>query len=136
MGPYRSLCFARCLGFPYLAEWFADQLLEGDNSNTVSLIFKDDIPKNAITEKLLDFVEKLDSAVNQQTIDEILENDPQKEAFWEVINASEWSSTEVITMHNKSLLIQERMTNELIQKQMNQVDSSRKGLAVLDFSQF
>ena len=120
-------------GFPYLAEWFADQLLEGDNSNTVCLISKDDIPKNAMTEKLLDFVEKLDSAVNQQTIDEILENDPQKEAFWEVINASEWSSTEVITMHNKALLIQELITNELIQKRMYQVDSFRKGLAVLDF---
>ena len=120
-------------GFPYLAEWFVDLLFEDDTSNTVCLISKDHIPKNAMTEKLLDLVEKLDSSVNQQAIDEILDNDLQKEAFWEVINASEWSSTEAITMHNKALLIQELITNELIQKRMHQVSSFRKGLAVLDF---
>ena len=80
----------------------------------------------------MDFVEKLDSAVNQKGIDEILENAPKKEAYWEVINGSEWSSTEAITMHNKALLIQELITNELIHKRMHQANSFRKGLAVLE----
>ncbi|XP_065067608.1 G2/M phase-specific E3 ubiquitin-protein ligase-like [Rhopilema esculentum] len=120
-------------GFPYLAEWFVDLLFEDETSNTVCLISKDDIPKNAMTEKLFNFVEKLDSSINQQAIEEILDNDPQKEAFWEIINASEWSSTEAITMQNKALLIQELITNELMQKRMYQVISFRKGLAVLNF---
>ena len=120
-------------GFPYLAEWFVDLLFEDETSNTVCLISKDDIPKNAMTEKLFNFVEKLDSSINQQAIDEILDNDPQKEAFWEIINASEWSSTEAITMQNKALLIQELITNELMQKRMYQVIFFRKGLAVLNF---
>ena len=42
-------------GFPYLAEWFAEQLLEDAPSHTVCLFSKDDIPKNSMTEKTFGF---------------------------------------------------------------------------------
>ena len=69
-------------GFPYLAEWVVDYLIEGEDSLARSVISKDFIAKSPLTKTLLDLIERLDNVIDKEGLDEILEKSPQTEEYW------------------------------------------------------
>ena len=110
-------------GFPYLADWVVDYILGEDPSNLP--ISKEYITLSEMTSTLLNLTE--------EALHGVLETHPKSAAFWEVINASEWSSTELITIGNKGCLVHELIHNELVRCRKDQLDSLRKGLESLGF---
>ena len=118
-------------GFPFLSEWVVNYLLDSETANLA--INKDDIIKSEVTATLLEVIGKIDKAKNQEELTAVLEEDPQHDAYWQAINDSEWSSTEVITMNNKAFLIQELISNELVRRRKCQLDALQSGLNSLGF---
>ena len=64
------------------------------------MISKEYITKSELTATLLQLIENLDSVDSQEALHNMLEIDPRHDAYWQVINASEWSSTE-LCYHSK-----------------------------------
>ena len=118
-------------GFPYLADWVVDYILGEDPSNLP--ISKEYITLSEMTSTLLNLIEELDEAKTEEALHGVLETHPKSAAFWEVINASEWSSTELIKIGNKGCLVHELIHNELVRRRKDQLDSLRKGLESLGF---
>ena len=118
-------------GFPVLAEWVIDYLIEQD-TNTL-MISKDYIVKSESTATLIELIEKLDVVESKVALDALLEEDPNHESFWQVINSTEWSSTEAVTMENKQFLVQELIFTELVRRRKDQLIALGKGLQCLGF---
>ena len=97
------------------------------------MISKEYITKSELTATLLQLIENLDSVDSQEALHNMLEIDPRHDAYWQVINASEWSSTELVTIQNKGYLIQELISNVLIRRRKDQLHSFRQGLQSLGF---
>ena len=81
-------------GFSYLADWVVHYILGEDSSNLQ--IFKEYITLSEMTSTLLN----LNEAIPEEALHGVVETHPKSAAFWEVINASEWSSTELINIGN------------------------------------
>ena len=118
-------------GFPFLAEWVVSYIL-GENPSNLT-ISKEYITLSELTSTLLELVDKLDNAQTPEELHHVLEVHEKHNSFWEVINSSEWSSIEVITVGNKGCLIDELIFNELVRWRQYQLDSLRRGLEVLGF---
>ncbi len=86
-----------------------------------------------MTSTLLSLIDELDEANTEEALHNVLETHPKSSSFWEVINASEWSSTEVINLQNKGCLVHELIYNELVRRRKDQLDSLSKGLESLGF---
>ena len=117
--------------FPFLAEWVVDYLLDEDPSNLI--ISKEYISRSEVTSTFLKLIEELDKAQMPEALNYVLEVHVKHNSFWEVINASEWSSTEVITIENKGCLVHELIFNELVRRRKDQLDSLSRGLQILGF---
>ena len=117
--------------FPFLAEWVVDYLLGEDPSNLI--ISKEYISRSEVTSTLLELIEELDKARTPEALNYVLEVHVKHNSFWEVINASEWSSTEVITIENKGCLVNELIFNELVRRRKDQLDLLSRGLQMLGF---
>ena len=118
-------------GFPFLAEWVVHYLLGEDPSNLI--ISKEYISQSEVTSTPLELIEKLDKVQTPEALNYVLEVHVKHNSFWEVINASEWSSTEVITIENKGYLVHELIFNELVRRRKDQLDSLSRGLQMLGF---
>lgn len=115
-------------GFPFLAEWVVDYVLGEDPSNLI--ISKEYISQSEVTSTLLELIEELDKVQTPEALNYVLEIHVKHNSFWEVINASEWSSTEVITIEN---IVHELIFNELVRRRKDQLDSLSRGLQMLGF---
>ena len=118
-------------GFPLLAKWVVNYIL-GEEPSTLP-ISKEFITLSEMTSTLLELIGELDEAESQQKLHYILETHPKSASFWEVINSSEWSCTEVINLENKGCLVHELIYNELVRRRKDQLDSLCKGLESLGF---
>ena len=117
--------------FPFQAEWVVSYIL-GENPSNLT-ISKEYITVSELTSTLSELVDKLDNAQTPEELHHVLEVHEKHNSFWEVINSSEWSSIEVITVGNKGCLIHELIFNELVRQGQDQLDSLRRGLEVLGF---
>eukprot|EP00112_Aurelia_sp_Birch-Aquarium-sp1_P000514 Seg1049.2 transcript_id=Seg1049.2/GoldUCD/mRNA.D3Y31 product="hypothetical protein" protein_id=Seg1049.2/GoldUCD/D3Y31 len=97
------------------------------------MISKDYIVKSESTATLIELIEKLDAIKLKVALDMLLEEDPNHESFWQVINSTEWSSTEAVTMENKQFLVQELIFTELVRRRKDQLTALGKGLQCLGF---
>ena len=86
-----------------------------------------------MTSTLLELIEELDKVQTPEALNYVLEVHVKHNSFWEVINASEWSSTEVITIENKGYLVHKLIFNELVRQRNDQLDSLSRGLQMLGF---
>ena len=106
-------------------------MLGEDPSNLI--ISKEYISQSEVTSTLLELIEELDKAQMPEALNYVLEVHVKHNSFWEVINASEWSSTEVITIKNKGCLVHELIFNKLVRRRKDQPDSLSRGLQMLGF---
>jgi hypothetical protein len=82
---------------------------------------------------LLSLITEVDQANTEEALHNVLQTHPKSASFWEVINASEWASTEIINLENKGCLVHELIYNELVRRRKDQLDSLSKGLESLGF---
>ena len=115
----------------FTLHWVVDYILGGDPSNLP--ISKEYITLSEMTSTLLYLIKELDEAKTEEALHGVLETRPKSAAFWEVINTSEWSNTELINFENKGCLVHELIHNELVRCRKDQLDSLRKGLESLGF---
>ncbi len=93
-------------------------------------ISKEYICKSEVTATLLKLLEELDEVKTPKELYHVLEIHAKHDSFWEVIDASEWSSTEVITIANNGCLMHELIFNDLVRWRKEQLDSLSKRLEV------
>lgn len=88
----------------------------------MTLISKGDIPVNAGTAELVDFIEKLDVVSSQTEIDAAVDQ------HMKILNCSQWDPLVSVTMKNKSLLIAELIYEETVRKRLPPINSICEGL--------
>lgn len=106
-------------GFLFLVEWVVSYLLGENPSNLV--ISRDYITLNEVSSTILELIDELDKAQTSENLHHVLEIPPKHDCFWEVINSSEWSNTEVITVGDKRYLIHQLIFNELVRRRKDQL---------------
>ena len=96
-----------------------------DTEFLMKFISKDLIPLNASTQGIISFITKLDAALSQSEIDEIIDE------YEQTLNCSQWDPTVKVTISNKHHLVTELIFDELVRKITAQIKSIRQGLSTI-----
>ena len=106
-----------------LREWVVEALFK--QLKAEELIGKadiNDIPLDASSADILNFIKELDGASNNEEINDILD------ANLHVLNMAKWDADVSVCMSNRHLLINEIITTEVFRKRLPQIDGLREGL--------
>lgn len=118
-----ALCQRSSIGFPVLAPHVYSYIVAQPEDETTSVMKKEHIPLDASTALLHEFISDLELCnidVNIQTLLE--ESNPKSEAFWQIINSSEWLKERVIDIKGRDFLLQHLVSHELLTARRNEID--------------
>jgi len=110
-------------GFYVFQDWVFEHISgRTDPEHIMGIINKDMIPRHAGSVNLLNLIDALDSAENQEDLDRSVDT------HIEIINCSRWDPAKNITLENKGVLIGELLYDELVRKRQSQIQSIREGM--------
>ena len=115
-------------GFYHFHPWVFQVFIGVEDSDELLLLInKEDIPRNAGSDELIEFIVKLDVSDTQEEVDAVIDKHLQ------ILNCSRWDPSTSVTLKNKNLLVSELVLDEVVRKRMNQVKSIREGLQMSGF---
>ena len=121
-----GMCIAHSLmnqGPPFLQNWAVDYLLGIEEYDLLlSQVNTSNIPKNAATIELIDFITKLEVTEEIQKLNDLIDENMA------IINSSSWEPNTCITLDNKYLLVKALLWSEVCLKRFSQLRGIRDGL--------
>ena len=115
-------------GFYQFQPWVFEVLIGlEDADDLLVFIKKEDIPRNAGSNDLIEFIEKLDAAVTQENVDAVIDE------HIHILNCSRWDPSTLVTVKSKNVLVSELVFDDIVRKRMTQVKSIQEGLQISGF---
>ena len=111
--------------FAPFSEWFYQYLLDPEDVDVVkTMVLKSQVPKDAASAAFHSFIDDLDNAETNDTINQLLDVPENMER----VNGTQWSPYETVNLETKERFIKELIFDELVAKRYRQLQAFREGL--------
>ena len=119
-------------GMHCFPEWVYEFLSTGDFCSTAELLYyEEQIPLNAATSLLHNFIKEIWHDDTREQLDDLLdESTSNGQVNLQTVNGSSWDITRVILPEVRDDLISELIIDELLRKRMTQLTALRQGLDI------